>query len=207
MPDLVTVGLCLVAACPLPLASCAACPMPHSAAAAAACFLRMWQKFCVCFVAAFLRVLSKKFFVDFGACGKGNVQQQLEWWREGNRACAKNRSILLCESKCAFCLRTLDSCRAVPCLLPANSVQSSINCLPRPFPPPVPFACLHSIIPLPVGCMRCTLICTHSFDVQKLSASFSVRPPPPSLPFCLSFDELILAVSYNKTFLIPTFLI
>lgn len=74
MPDLVTVGLA-VPRCRLPAAACILCRMPH---AAAACFLRMWQKFCVCFVAAFLRVLSKKFFVDFGACGKGNVQQQLE---------------------------------------------------------------------------------------------------------------------------------
>lgn len=142
MPDLVTVGLA-VPRCRLPAAACILCRMPH---AAAACFLRMWQKFCVCFVAAFLRVLSKKFFVDFGACGKGNVQQQLERMMVSERrgvgkpGCAKNRSILLCESECAFCLRTLDSCRSVPRhassrLLPANSVQSSINCLPRPFAP------------------------------------------------------------------------
>lgn len=180
MPDLVTVGLCLVAACPLPLASCAACPMPHSAAAAAApaCFLRMWQKFCVCFVAAFLRVLSKKFFVDFGACGKGNVQQQLEWWREGNRACAKNRSILLCESKCAFCLRTLDSCRAVPCLLPANSVQSSINCLPRPFPPR-PF-CLPSFNYSTSSWLHAMYadLYTQLWCAKTFSVFFSSPPPP-----------------------------
>lgn len=82
MPDLVTVGLA-VPRCRLPAAACILCRMPH---AAAACFLRMWQKFCVCFVAAFLRVLSKKFFVDFGACGKGNVQQQLERMMERERA-------------------------------------------------------------------------------------------------------------------------
>lgn len=116
MPDLVTVGLCLVAACPLPLASCAACPMPHTAA----CFLRMWQKFCVCFVAAFLRVLSKKFFVDFGACGKGNVQQQLEWRKEsagvkGTGTVRKIVAYFCANTNALFCLRTLDSC-----LLPAN---------------------------------------------------------------------------------------
>lgn len=207
MPDLVTVGLAVPR-----------CRMPH---AAAACFLRMWQKFCVCFVAAFLRVLSKKFFVDFGACGKGNVQQQLERMMEresaavgGTRSVRKIVAYFCANPNALFAYAHLTPAvprRAVPFhalsrLLPANSVQSSINCLPRPFAP-FPFACLHSIIPLPVGCMRCTLICTHSFDVQKLSASFSVRPPPLPPSFCLSFDELILAVSYNKTFLIPTFLI
>lgn len=120
MPDLVTVRRA-VPRCRLPAAACILCRMPHAAAPR---FLRMWQKFCVCFVAAFLRVLSKKFFVDFGACGTGNVQQQLERMMErererggaGSPVCAKNRSILLCESECAFCLRTLDSCRPAPCL-------------------------------------------------------------------------------------------
>lgn len=95
MPDLVTVPRLVAAArCrSMPtLASCAACPMPHAAAAAAAaCFLRMWQKFCVCFLAAFLRVLSKKFCVDFGACGKGNVQQQLETERERETVCEREK--------------------------------------------------------------------------------------------------------------------
>lgn len=186
MPDLVTVGMA-VPRCRLPAAACILCRMPH---AAAACFLRMWQKFCVCFVAAFLRVLSKKFFVDFGACGKGNVQQQLERMMVSERrgvgkpGCAKNRSILLCESECAFCLRTLDSCRAVPCLASpaARKFSSKFDKLLATPLCPFPFACLHSIIPLPVGCMRCTLICTHSFDVQKLSASFSAGPPSQPSP-------------------------
>lgn len=212
MPDLVTVGLAVPRPC-LPAAACILCRMPH---AAAACFLRMWQKFCVCFVAAFLRVLSKKFFVDFGACGKGNVQQQLERMMErGTRSVRKIVAYFCANLNALFAYAHLTPavpCRTSPCLASpaARKFSSKFDKLLATPLCPFPFACLHSSIPLPVGCMRCTLICTHSFDVQKLSASFSAGPPslpsPPPL-LCLSFDELILAVSYNKTFLIPTFLI
>lgn len=133
MPDLVTVGLAVPARCrlhPVPHAPRCCCLFPTHVA-------KVLRMFCSCLFARAEQKVFRRFWrVRKRKCATAAREDD----GEGNPVCAKNRSILLCESECAFCLRTLDSCRAVPRhalsrLLPANSVQSSINCLPRPFAP------------------------------------------------------------------------
>lgn len=106
----------------LPPARCRLHPVPH---APRCCCLfpthvaKVLRMFCSCLFARAEQKVFRRFWrVRKRKCATAAREDDGEWAREGegNPVCAKNRSILLCESECAFCLRTLDSCRAAPCL-------------------------------------------------------------------------------------------